>query len=155
MSLVCYLSYAAQGTSQRRLAATYSVTPADSASTLLLRQRTGARWRGPAPGLGAGCPGRREGLEDLGVGTSGLGGLGLEIAPGCHAAVPALGLARLAHIAPVQDQPVVRVHRVGGWHPFEQLLFHFERVLARGQSGAVADPEDVGVHRHGGFTKGH
>ena len=50
---------------------------------------------------------------------------------------------------------MVRVHPVGRGHPLQQFLFHFQWRLARGQAGAVADAEDVRVHRHGGLAKGH
>ncbi len=38
-------------------------------------------------------------------------------------------------------------------HALEQLLFHFQRCFSGGQTGAVADAEDVRVHRHGRLTK--
>ena len=49
---------------------------------------------------------------------------------------------------------MVRVHRIFIRHALEQLLFHFQRVLARGQPRAVADAKNMGVHRHGGLTEG-
>ncbi len=50
---------------------------------------------------------------------------------------------------------MVRVFQVFGGHTLQQFLFHFQRRFAWGQAGAVAQAEDVGVHGHGRFTKGH
>ena len=40
-------------------------------------------------------------------------------------------------------------------HDFQQLMLHFLDILARGQAGAVGDPEDVGVHGDGGVAEGN
>jgi hypothetical protein len=54
----------------------------------------------------------------------------------------------------VQDQPVVRVaQQLGRAFPYQPVL-HLARGLPRCQAGAVADAEDVGVHRHGAFAEG-
>ena len=66
-----------------------------------------------------------------------------------------LGRARGAHVAAVQDQPVVRFHPVGRRHALEQLQLHLQRVAPRRQAGAVAHAEDVGVHRHRRLAEGH
>src|SRR5215472_5266787 len=59
-----------------------------------------------------------------------------------------LGLARHAHVASVQDQPVVRVLQefLGG--EFEKLHFHFEWILARRDSRSIRYAEDVRIDRH-------
>jgi hypothetical protein len=45
----------------------------------------------------------------------------------------------------VQDQPVVRVAAEGLWHDLLELRLDGVDRLAGRESGAVADPEDVGV----------
>nr|GFC26768.1 putative LOV domain-containing protein [Tanacetum cinerariifolium] len=47
------------------------------------------------------------------------------------------------------DQPVMGVEEIILGHELHQFVFHFNNVLARGDSGAVADPENMRVHRHG------
>src|SRR6056297_159329 len=64
------------------------------------------------------------------------------------------GLARLAGVAAVQDQPVVGVEQKGLGHAFEQGLLDRQRRLSSGQSGSVADPEDMRIHGHGRLTEG-
>ena len=64
-------------------------------------------------------------------------------------AAPAFRLARLADIAPVQDQPVMGVAHVGGGHDLQQLHFDLERRLARRQADAVAEPEEMRIDRDG------
>src|SRR5438552_13117321 len=61
----------------------------------------------------------------------------------------AAGLARDADVAAVQDQPVMRVLKELGRREFHQFLLYLQRVLARGEAGAVGDAKDVRVHRHG------
>src|SRR5512143_3780262 len=80
--------------------------------------------------------------------------LGPVVAPARDRALPAPGQAGHADVAPVQDEPVVRVLPVGGRHALHQLLLHFQRGLARGEPGAVADAEDMRVHGHGLFAEG-
>jgi hypothetical protein len=53
----------------------------------------------------------------------------------------------------MQNQPVVRIYQVLGWNAFHQAGFDFIYVLSGGQTGTVADPEDVRVDCHDGFTK--
>ena len=63
--------------------------------------------------------------------------------------------ARLADIAPVQDQPVMRVaHVFFRDDPDEALLDLFGRLAGR-QAEPVADAEDVRVDRHGRLAEGH
>src|SRR5688572_1754252 len=77
--------------------------------------------------------------------------VGLNIAPGLapeftqvpDQAFRAAGLARQAYVAPVQDQPVVRVLEVLGGGEFQQFLFNSKNVFPRRQSGAIRDAEDV------------
>lgn len=58
-------------------------------------------------------------------------------------------LARLADVAAVKDQPVVRIEQILLGHELDQPAFHLQNILAGGDVGAVADPEDMRVHRHG------
>src|SRR4051812_34432099 len=75
--------------------------------------------------------------------------LGLVAAQVADRAAPAFGPPRLADVAAVQDEEVVRVAAEGRRrHPVE-LPLHRQHVLARREAGAVRDPEDVGVDREG------
>ena len=40
-------------------------------------------------------------------------------------------------------------------YPAQQSILHLARSLAWRKSGAVAEAEDVGVHRHGCLTENH
>src|SRR5215510_11034145 len=73
----------------------------------------------------------------------------LEEAKIIHYAAWTFRLARLAGVAAMQDQPVMRMQPVFLRHALQQLQFDLERVLARREAGAVADAEDVGVYRDG------
>src|SRR3990170_4695912 len=64
-------------------------------------------------------------------------------------AAPAFGLLRLAHIAPVQDQPVMAVVLVALGHDAFELELDLERRLAGCQPGAVGHPEGMGVDADG------
>ena len=66
-----------------------------------------------------------------------------------HRAPPALRLARLADVAAMQDQPVVRVQPEGLRNDLLQLELDLKHVLARGETGAIADAEDVRVDGEG------
>ena len=50
---------------------------------------------------------------------------------------------------------MVRIHQIRGRYAFEQTHFDFIGVGSGCQTGAVADPEDMCVHRHGGFAESH
>ncbi len=54
----------------------------------------------------------------------------------------------------MQYQPVVRVHQIGRRDALQQLVLDFQRRFARRQTGAIGEPEEMGIDRHGGFTKG-
>src|SRR5690606_4939462 len=84
------------------------------------------------------------------AGRSGLGRrrLVLVLAQVGDDAFGALRLPRLAHVAAVQDQPVMGVDQEFLRHHAHELLFHLQHGLARGEAGAVGDAEDVGVDRH-------
>src|SRR5688572_28901333 len=73
--------------------------------------------------------------------------LALELAQVADHAFRAARLARDADVAPVQDEPVVRVLLELVRGELQQLLLDFLRVLARREPGAVRDAEDVRVHR--------
>src|SRR3546814_8063685 len=69
-------------------------------------------------------------------------------------ASPALGTARLADIAAVEDQPVVGVTAIGaGRDPLERIL-DLARGPAAGEPGAVGNAKDMGVDRDGFLAKG-
>src|SRR4051812_24361287 len=57
-------------------------------------------------------------------------------------AVRALGLPRLAHIAAVQNQPMMRAVFVMRRGHFFETAFDLQRSLAGREAGAVADAED-------------
>ena len=67
---------------------------------------------------------------------------------------PALGPARDAGIAAVQDEPVMGVLFEFIRHEFKQPFFYLINVFAGRDRGAVRDPEDMGVHRDGRLAKG-
>src|SRR3990170_898989 len=69
-------------------------------------------------------------------------------------AAPAFGLLRLAHIAPVQDQPVMAVVLVALGHDAFELELDLERRLAGCQPGAVGHPEGMGVDADGRLAEG-
>src|SRR5207247_9116580 len=75
-------------------------------------------------------------------------GLRPEFAQVADQAGRAGGLACQADVAPVQDQPMVRVLQVFRRGEFEQPLLDLERILARSDAGAVGDAKDVRVDRH-------
>src|SRR5690554_7861384 len=81
-------------------------------------------------------------------------GLLLELAEVLDHTAAAAGLARYAGVAAMQDQPVVGVLAELLRHVAQQLLLHFDHVLALGDAGAVGDPEDMGVHGDGGLAEG-
>src|SRR5437868_5225058 len=56
---------------------------------------------------------------------------------------------REAHIAPVQDEPVVSMSLVFVGHDREELLLDFEGSLTGCKTGAVADAKDVRIDRDG------
>ena len=76
-------------------------------------------------------------------------------APFGRDATPAFRPACLADVPPVQDQPVMGIAQPFGRDPLEQPILHLPRGLSRRQAGAVTQPEDVGVDRHGALTEGN
>src|SRR2546428_3489930 len=75
-------------------------------------------------------------------------GLRPEFAQIADQAVRTAGLACQADVAPMQDQPMVRVLQVFWRGEFEQPLLDLQRILARSDAGAVGDAKDVRVDRH-------
>ena len=67
--------------------------------------------------------------------------------------IGAFRFARLADIAPVQDQPVMGVLFVFVRRKFEQFFLHLERRFARREPGAVADAENVRIDRNRRLTE--
>ena len=65
-----------------------------------------------------------------------------------------IGLARLADIAAMQDQPMVGVLEKALGDAAQQLFLDCKRCFARRQASAVADPEDMRVHGDGWMAKG-
>src|SRR4051812_12434398 len=79
----------------------------------------------------------REGLNIL--------GLRLELAEVADDALRAAGLAREAHVAAVQDEPVVDVLQEFRRSELQELLLHFQDILSWRNPGAVGDAEDMRV----------
>ena len=67
---------------------------------------------------------------------------------------PAAGQPRLTDVAPVQNQPVMRIVPEFVGRELDQLVLDFFRVPARRQAGAIGDAEDMGVDGDGGMTEG-
>src|SRR5688572_32709138 len=78
----------------------------------------------------------------VGVGP-GLVAIGAEIYDRADRAV---GPARLAYVAAMKDQPVMRVLQKLARHDFHQLVFHLADVVARSKAGPVGNAEDVRVY---------
>src|SRR6476620_12640494 len=68
-------------------------------------------------------------------------------------ALRAAGLAREAHVAPVQDEPVVGVFQVLGRRELQKFVFYGNNIFSWSETGAIRDAEDVGVDRHGGLAE--
>src|SRR5687768_403763 len=85
---------------------------------------------------------------------SNIPGLRPELAQVADQALRAAGLAREADVAPVQDQPVMRILQVLRRGELEQLELHFERVLARRNSRAIRNAENMRVDRHRRLAEG-
>ena len=64
------------------------------------------------------------------------------------------GFLRLAGVAAVEDEPVVGIEDEFFRDDFDQFVFHFAHVFARGEVHAVGDAEDVGVYSHRGLAEG-
>src|SRR4051794_1070439 len=75
--------------------------------------------------------------------------LGFELAQVADQTGWTIGPLCLAHIASVQNQPVVRILNKLRGHKFQQPVFHFGDILARGDSSAVCNPEDMGIDSNG------
>ena len=65
----------------------------------------------------------------------------------------ALRASRDARVAPMQDQPVVRVAQVVRWNHRKQAVLDLPHVASRCQPGAVGDAEDVRIHRYRRFAE--
>src|SRR3546814_6985338 len=72
-------------------------------------------------------------------------GLGLVAAEVGDRAAPAFGGARLADVAAVEDQPVVRADAERAGHLLLEMLPHREARLSGGEAGAVDAAEAMGV----------
>ena len=55
----------------------------------------------------------------------------------------------------MQNQPVMGVQAILLGHSFEQVQLHFQRVFARGHSGAIADAKNMRINRHGRMTENY
>jgi len=87
----------------------------------------------------------------LGHGRRRLGLIGAQVDDG---AAPAFGSARLAGVAAMQDQPVVRIATKRRRHQLVEFPFDHEHGLARREASAVGDAKDVCVDGEGFRTKG-
>src|ERR1700674_3717877 len=65
----------------------------------------------------------------------------------------ALRNSRLAHVASVQNEPVMSVSEKLGRHRFHEPILDFSNRLAARQAGSIRDSKNVGVHRHGGLAE--
>ena len=54
----------------------------------------------------------------------------------------------------MQNQPVMSIAQKLLRHQSNQPFFDLQHVIARGNTGAVGYPKDVGIHRHGGVAIG-
>ncbi len=100
--------------------------------------RTGARWHPPArPARCAAFRAAAQALAEMGDGAG-----------------RAVGLARLADIAAMQDQPVMGVALEFRRYFLFQRQFNRQRRFARREAGPVGDPEDMGVDRDGRLAEG-
>lgn len=78
----------------------------------------------------------------------------LILAQTCDDAVGTFGIASLANIAPMEDQPVMGVEAKFWRNVFFQGLFDLQGSFARSKSRSVGDAEDMCIYGHGGFLKG-
>src|SRR6185437_12125929 len=69
-------------------------------------------------------------------------------------ATPALGSPRLAHIATVQDQPVMGTMLVALRHDPVESKLHLQRGLTGREPGAVRNPESMRVDGDRALAKG-
>src|SRR6202165_1385885 len=69
-------------------------------------------------------------------------------------AFPATGQPRLTDVAPVQNQPVMRIVPEFVRRELDQLALDLFRGLALRQTGAVGDAEDMGIGGEGGVGEG-
>ncbi|MNF02871.1 hypothetical protein D3C80_2020890 [compost metagenome] len=53
----------------------------------------------------------------------------------------------------MQDEPVVGIEQVSLGYEFHQPFFYIQHSLARCNTGAVADAENMGVDGHGQLAK--
>src|SRR5271157_1196813 len=100
--------------------------------------------------------GRRQKASDRSPHSPALrrGSLVRELAEVCDRAGETQRLARLADIAPMQDQPMMRVKQIFvGNNRQQAALYRFRRWPTR-QRNAVGDPEQMGVDGDGLFAEG-
>src|SRR5688572_10907793 len=84
-----------------------------------------------------------------------LAGLVREGAEVAHDAGRTVGFARLADVAAVQNQPVMRVGLPARRDIANQLALDLLWRLALRQTGAVGNAEDMGIDRDGGLAERH
>lgn len=70
-----------------------------------------------------------------------------------HRTRGALGAPRGAGIATMQNQPVVCISDKLIRNDFDELLFDLQDILAGCKSSSVRYSKNMGIDRHGGFTK--
>jgi hypothetical protein len=85
--------------------------------------------------------------------ASGRNRLGIECADIFNEAGRAVWLSGFAHIAAMQNKPVMRMlPELAGDDGFQPAL-DIKRRLAGSQSGAVCDPENMGINGHCGLAE--
>ncbi len=72
----------------------------------------------------------------------------LVVAQIVYSALPAQGFLRLAHLAAMQNQPVVGIKQKFFRNKLHQPIFHFAHIFARCQAGAVGHTENMRIHSH-------
>ena len=70
-----------------------------------------------------------------------------------HNAAGAFRCARDAHIAPMQDQPVMGMQQILVRHHAQQTVFHIARRFAGSQAGAIGNAKDMRVDGNGFFSE--
>src|SRR5690606_8548158 len=65
----------------------------------------------------------------------------------------AVGFARLAHVAPMQDQPVMRIETEFGPNRLHEFVFDCADIFSLGEPGTVGDPENMRIDRYGRLAK--
>ena len=80
-------------------------------------------------------------------------GLGRIVAQIGHDATLAFGGASLAHIAAMQNEPMMDIFFKGVRHMLDESLLDFIDIFAGRKAGTVGNPKNMRVHGNRGLTK--